>query len=364
MKGRIPWVLLDRSKRLACPTSAKVAVDEVDDDCRRHHGGDLAGAGLPAGCDVRRQRHQLRALQRGRRAGRALPVRARPRRPGQGDPGRADRGRRLRLALLPADRAAGPALRLPRARPLGPRERAALQPEQAAARPLRQGHQRRDRLGPVAVRLQLRRRGLAQRRRLRPPHDARRGDQPVLRLGGRPPARRPLQRELHLRGPRQGADPAASRRPRGAARHVRRARAPGGHGPPAEARRHRDRADAGAPVHPGQHAARQGPAQLLGLQHPRVLRAARRLRRHRRARPAGAGVQVDGQGDARRRHRGDPRRRLQPHRGGQPPRPDAELQGHRQRGVLPARRGRPAVLHGLHRHREHASTSGTRTRCS
>ena len=46
------------------------------------------------------------------------------------------------------------------------------------------------------------------------------------------------------------------------------------------------------------------------------------------------------QGDARRRHRGHPRRGLQPHRRGQPPRPDAELQGHRQPGVLPARRGR------------------------
>ena len=33
----------------------------------------------------------------------------------------------------------GPALRLPRARPVRPRERAPLQPEQAAARPLRQG---------------------------------------------------------------------------------------------------------------------------------------------------------------------------------------------------------------------------------
>ena len=69
--------------------------------------------------------------------------------------------------------------------------------------------------------------------------------------------------------------------------------------------------------------------------------------------PAGPGVQGDGQGDARRRHRGHPRRRLQPHRRGQPPRPDAELQGHRQRGLLPPRRGRPALLHGLHRHRQH-----------
>ena len=68
------------------------------------------------------------------------------------------------------------------------RRRAALQPEQAAARPVRQGDRRRDRLGPGAVRLRLRRPGLAQRRRLGAAHDARRRDQPVLRLGRRPPA--------------------------------------------------------------------------------------------------------------------------------------------------------------------------------
>ena len=55
---------------------------------------------------------------------------------------------------------------------------------------------------------------------------------------------------------------------------------------------------------------------------------------------------------ARRRHRGDPRRGLQPHRRGQPPRSDAELQGHRQPGVLPPHGGRPALLHGLHGDRE------------
>ena len=44
---------------------------------RRHRGGDLARAGLPAGRDVRRQRHQLRAVQRGRRARRAVPLRRR-----------------------------------------------------------------------------------------------------------------------------------------------------------------------------------------------------------------------------------------------------------------------------------------------
>ena len=49
-------------------------------------------------------------------------------------------------------------------------------------------------------------------------------------------------------------------------------------------------------------------------------RAALRVRRHRAARRAGARVQGHGQGAAPGRHRGDPRRRLQPHRRGQPPR--------------------------------------------
>ena len=63
-------------------------------------------------------------------------------------------------------------------------------------------------------------------------------------------------------------------------------------------------------------------------------------------------VQGDGQGAAPRRHRGDPRRRLQPHRRGQPPRPDALVQGRRQLHVLPAQSRGPPVLHGLHGHRE------------
>ena len=64
--------------------------------------GDLARQGLPARRHVRRQRDQLRPVQRGGRARRAVPVRDRPPRGDQRDAGRADRGRRLRLALLPA----------------------------------------------------------------------------------------------------------------------------------------------------------------------------------------------------------------------------------------------------------------------
>ena len=97
--------------------------------------------------------------------------------------------------------------------------------------------------------------------------------------------------------------------------------------------------------------------QLLGLQLDRLPRAARALRRHRHARRAGARVQGHGQGAAPRGHRGDPRRRLQPHRGGQPPRADALLQGHRQRELLPPDARRPALLHGLHGHGQLAQPS-------
>ena len=53
-------------------------------------------------------------------------------------------------------------------------------------------------------------------------------------------------------------------------------------------------------------------------------------------------------------HRSDPRRRVQPHRRRQSPRPDALVQGYRQRGVLPAVGGRQAFLRRLHGHRQHA----------
>ena len=65
------------------------------------------------------------------------------------------------------------------------------------------------------------------------------------------------------------------------------------------------------------------------------LAPARRLRGDRPTRRAGARVQGDGQGAPPRRDRGDPRRRLQPHRRGQPPRADALVQGDRQPLLLP-----------------------------
>ena len=178
--------------------------------------------------------------------------------------------------------------------------------------------------------------------------------QPVLRLGRRPAAEAAVRRQRRLRDARQGHDRHQPRGAGGAARHLRRARAPGGRRAPDDARRHRRRADAGAPLRQRLDPHRQGPGQLLGLQHDRVLRPGPQVLLQLQPRRAGAGVQGDGPHPARGGHRGHPRRRLQPHRRGQPPRAHAVLQGHRQPGLLPARRGRQAVLHGLHGHREHA----------
>ena len=55
---------------------------------------------------------------------------------------------------------------------------------------------------------------------------------------------------------------------------------------------------------------------------------------------------------ARRRHRGDARRGLQPHRRGQPSRPDAVVPRHRQRLLLLADAGQAALLRRLHRLRQ------------
>ena len=75
--------------------------------------------------------------------------------------------------------------------------------------------------------------------------------------------------------------------------------------------------------------------ELLGIQHPRILRPGpavlvREASGRRRSR-----VQVDGADAAHGRHRGDPGRGLQPHRGGQPPGADALLPRGGQPVVLP-----------------------------
>ncbi len=97
-------------------------------------------------------------------------------------------------------------------------------------------------------------------------------------------------------------------------------------------------------------------AELLGLQHGRLLRAQGRLRRHR----ASSGMQVDEfkalvKELHKQRHRGHSRRGLQPHRRGQRARPVHLVPGHRQQDLLHAHARR--LLLQLQRHAATRSTA-------
>ena len=105
---------------------------------RRHDGRRIdkpqarAGRAGAAGRSSRRCGRELRAVLERRRRGRAMPVRRRGRR----DQVRPRAGRRVRVAGLPARRRAGPALRLPRPRAVGSRRRgrAAIRPSCCSTR--------------------------------------------------------------------------------------------------------------------------------------------------------------------------------------------------------------------------------------
>ena len=187
-----------------------------------------------------------------------------------------------------------------------------------------------------------------------------RGHRPVLRLGRRPAAADPLPRDRHLRGARAGLTMRHPDVPGAAARHLRRARPPGGHRPPAA--RSGVTAVELLPVH--QFVARAASWSTAGLTNYwgyntiGFFAPHSALRRRRPARRAGAA-------SSRRwckalhaaGHRGDPRRRLQPHRRGQP----HWARRCRFRGIDNAAyyrlaRRRPALLPGLHRLRQHART--------
>ncbi len=253
-----------------------------------------------------------------------------------------------------------PALRLPRPRPLRARRGPPLQPRQAADRSLRQGDRGHRRLGARRQHPALR----AQRRRGRRLRARRRGrlatpcpsrvviDEAFDWEGDRPPAD-PVRRHDHLRDPRQGLHDDPPRGARGAARHLRRPRLRAGDRLPQGPRGHRGRAAADPP-----HLRRVVPVRAracanywgystIGFFAPYSEYAATG-RRGEQVREFKGMVKALHQA----RHRGDPRRRLQPHRRGQPPRADAVLQGRRQRRLLPAGARRPAPLHGLHRHRQ------------
>ena len=277
----------------------------------------------------------------------------------------ASRGRRLRLARLSARGRAGSAVRLPGARTVRSRRRASVQPEQAAARS------------------RTRRRSTATSSGINP-CSATTSATPTAATTTTPRPACPSRSSSIRSSTGVSIDRRSTNTPRpSSTRRTSRVSPRCTPTSPSSIRgtyagiahpviiehlqssgHHRDRADAGASLRQRLHADRQGAVELLGLQHDRLLRAGGQVHQQLHPWRAGAGVQVDGARAARSRHRGDPRRGLQPHRRGQPPRANAVDARDRQRRLLPAGRRRQAVLHGLHRHRQHASTSGTRTRCS
>ena len=225
---------------------------------------------------------------------------------------------------------------------------AALQPRQASDRPVREGDRRRRRLARrqhAALRAGRRRgRGPADRqhrRRRRDPQERR--HRSALRLGWRSAARAKLERrtviyETHVKG----SHDAPPRRARGAERHLRRDSAPS---PIID--HLRGLGITAVELLPVHHIADESFLVDRGLSNYWGYSSIGYFAPHSAyssagsARRAGPRVQADGQVAARRRHRGDPGRRLQPHRRGQPPRTDAVVQGRRQRRLLPAQPGEP-----------------------
>ena len=297
-----------------------------------------------------RQRRELRALLRERAEGRAMP---RGRR-GPRNPVRAPRADCLRLARLRARDRAPAALWLSRARSLRAAARPPLQPEQSSARSVRQGHRRPRELGqgPLRLRAGEPRRGPQDDGQRRARRSARRRRRPCVRLGRRRPTGDAVSQVDHLRGARPRRHDRPPRGAGGAPRQVRRPRQRPDDPAPSGSRRDGRRAPPRSRLRRRQVPARSEATKLLGIQQHIVLLSrdalpTSRLRRQRRP-----GVQVDGQAAAFGRHRGHPGRGLQPYRGGQSPRPDAQLQRHRQPDVLPTQRRAAPLLFRLHRDRQ------------
>ncbi len=245
---------------------------------------------------------------------------------------------------------------LARARPVRARCGTSLQSQQAAARPLCPRPCRRADVGPCRVRLPdgNRRRPDVRRTRQRALHAEMRVVDPTFDWRGEPGRRfvpwdHTIVYETHVKGytkrhptvPENLRGTYAGLGTRDVIDHLE------------IARRHRDRAAAGPHLRQRQPSAGQGADELLGLQHASAssppIRATPPTCRIQPAR-----IQGDGGALPRRRARGDPGRRLQPHRRRQRARPDPVVQGHRQRQLLPPAAGPEALLHQRHRHRQHA----------
>ena len=341
--------------RLPCPPPASSR--PVGAAARTGSRGDsegLAGKPAPARGHLGRRGRQLRPLLRERHRGGSSASSTKPRPACRRPPSRWPSG--PTTSGTPTCPTCGPGA-LYGYRVDGPYEPTSghrFNPEQAAHRPLRQGGERSHPLERRPLRLPdrgragrplLRRAGLGGRHAQVP------GGRPGLHLGGRPAPQHAVEPDGDLRDPRAGHDGAAPGRARAPARDLPRPGLGPDHRPSARARRDRGRAHAGAPLRGRPASGRPGADELLGLQLHRLPGAARGLR-HRRTRAAGERVQVDGAHLAPGRARGDPRRRLQPHRRGQPAGADPVPARHRQLGLLPAHARSTPVPPRLHRHRE------------
>ena len=225
-------------------------------------------------------------------AHRALPVRSG--RPARDRALRAARMHRRGLARLPARRAARPDLRLSRPRPVRAAARPSLQPAQAAARSLCAAHRRRHPHWSDALfgyRVNSPRADLSFDRRDSAPGDAARAwwstTTSTGATTGRPTCRGrdTVIYEAHLRGPHACCAPDLRPRERGTFAAL------ADPGVIEHLRRLGVTAVELLPVHAfvqDRHLLRAGPAQLLGLQHARLLRARAALprRRHRSTRCA------------------------------------------------------------------------------
>ena len=271
----------------------------------------------------------------------------------------ADGAHRQGLARLPARRPARPALRLPRPRAVRAGQGASLQPQQGRCSTPTPRRSAATCAGPTscsATRSATRRPTCRSTSATAPPFaPLARRDRSGLHLGRRPAAAHPWHKtliyELHVKGftklhpdvPEKLRGTYAGLASEPAIKHL---------------------TDLGVtavellPVHhhvDDRHLVEKGLTQLLGLQHAGLLRPELALL-PARASPQDAVQQFKMMVRALHAagHRGDPRRGLQPHRRGQPAGPDALDARHRQRRLLPAVARRPALLHGLHRLRQHA----------
>ena len=252
--------------------------------CRHPSLATLRRPAPPARRHLGRAGRQLRPVLGQRDKGRALPVRCRRRTRDRAH--RAAGIHRRSLARLPSRCAAGNDLRLSRSWSLRAGGRASLQSQQAPARPLRQADDRSAAMESRALRLSGRnaRRPDLRRARQRPVQLQGLRHRSGLHLGARPAPPHGVGRYRHLRGSCEGLHEAASCGARGPARHLCRRGERGNHRLSGVAGRDGRRAAAGPHLRRRQLPARQGPQELLGLQHHRLLRAGAALRRQRRFR--------------------------------------------------------------------------------